>query len=38
MFLKTCNSELSNIAAWFPDQSSKSLEIKNKVNISLVIR
>ena len=37
IFLKTFNSKLSYIKLWFTDQNSKSLEIKNKINITLVI-
>ena len=37
IFLKTLNSEFSYIEVWFTDQNSKSLEIENKINITLVI-
>ena len=37
MFLKIFNSEFSYMAVWFTDQNSKSLEIENKVNFTLVI-
>ena len=37
IFLKTFNSEFSYIDVWFTDQSSKLLEIENKINITLVI-
>ena len=37
IFLKTFNSEFSYIDIWFTDQSSKSLEIENKINITLII-
>ena len=36
IFLKTLNSEFSYIEVWFTDQNSKSLEIENKINITLV--
>ena len=36
IFLKTFNSEFSYIEVWFSDQNSKPLEIKDKVNITLV--
>ena len=36
IFLKTFNSEFSYIEVWFTDQNLKSLEIENKVNITLV--
>ena len=34
--LKTFNSEFSYIEVWFTDQNSKPIEIKDKINISLV--
>ena len=37
MFLKIVNSEFSYIEVWFTDQNSKPLEIKGKINITLVI-
>ena len=37
IFLKTFNSEFSYIEVWFTDQSSKTLEIEDKINIALVI-
>ena len=37
VFLKTFNSEFSNIEVWFTDQNSKPLETEDKVNITLVI-
>ena len=37
MFLKTFDSEFSNIEAWFTDQNSQPLEIEDKKNITLVI-
>ena len=37
IFLKTFNSEFSYIEVWFTDQNSKPLEIKDKINITLVI-
>ena len=37
IFLKTFNSEFSYIEVWFTDQNSKPLEIKHKINITLVI-
>ena len=37
IFLKTFDSEFSYIELWFTDQNSKSLEIEDKVNITLVI-
>ena len=35
--LKTANSELSFIEAWFTDQNNRSLEIEDNVNITLII-
>ena len=37
VFLKTFNLEFSYIEVWFTDQNSKPLEIKDKINITLVI-
>ena len=37
IFLKTFNSEFSNIEVWFADQNSKPLEIKDIINVTLVI-
>ena len=37
IFLKTFNSEFSDTEIWFTDQSSKLVEIEDKVNIILVI-
>ena len=37
IFLKTFNSEFSYIEVWFTDQSSKTLEIEEKIKITLVI-
>ena len=37
MFLKPFDSKLSYIEAWFTDQNSKSIEIEDKINITLVI-
>ena len=36
--LQTTNAELSFIEVWFTDQNNKSLEIKDDVNITLIIR
>ena len=38
MFLKTFDSEFSDTDVWFTDQNSKPLEIKDKINITLVIK
>ena len=37
IFLKTFNLEFWYIEVWFTDQSSISLEIEDKINITLVI-
>ena len=37
IFLKAFNSEFSHIEMWFKDQNSNSLEIKDKINIAIVI-
>ena len=37
IFLRTFDSELSNIVVWFLDQNYKPLEIEDKINITLVI-
>ena len=36
MFLKTFNLEFCYIEVWFTDQNSKPLEIKDRINITLV--
>ena len=36
-FLKTMNTEFSEIEIWFTDQNNNSLEIESNVNISLII-
>ena len=37
VFLKTVNTEFSEIEIWFPDQNNNALEIEDNVNISLII-
>ena len=37
IFLKTMNTEFSEIETWFTDQNNNSLEIEDNVNISLII-
>ena len=37
IFLKAFNSEFSYIEVWLTDQNSKPLDIKDKINIILVI-
>ena len=38
IFLKTFNSELQNIEAWFTEQNSKPLEIEDRINLTMVIK
>ena len=37
-FLKTFNSEFQEIKMWFTDQTSKPLEVEDKINITLIIK
>ena len=37
VFLKTTNTEFSEIDIWFTDQNKNALEIEDNVNISLII-
>ena len=37
VFLKTMNTEFSEIEVWFTDQNNNVLEIEDNVNISLII-
>ena len=37
VFLKTMNTEFSEIEIWFTDQNNNALEIEDRVNISLII-
>ena len=37
VFLKTLNTEFSEIEIWFTDQNNNALEIEDNVNISLII-
>ena len=37
IFLKTMNTEFSEIEIWFTDQSNNALEIEDNVNIALII-
>ena len=36
-FLKTMNTDFSEIEIWFSDQNNNALEIEDNVNISLII-
>ena len=38
IFLKTFNSEYGEIVVWFTDQNSKPLEIKDRINLTMVIK
>ena len=38
IFLKTFNSEFNEIKIWFTDQNSQSLEIEDRINLTLVIK
>ena len=37
VFLKTMNTEFSEIEIWFSDQNNNALEIEDNVNIKLII-
>ena len=38
IFLKTFNSEFQEIKEWFTDQTSKPLEVEDKINLTLIIK
>ena len=38
IFLKTLNSEYSEIEVWFTDQNIQPQEIENRINLTMVIR
>ena len=38
IFLKTFNSEFQEIKIWLTDQTSKPLEVEDKVNLTLIIK
>ena len=38
VFLKTFNSQFQEIKIWFTDQTSKPLEVEDKINITLIIK
>ena len=38
IFLKTFNSEFQAIRIWFTDQTSKSLDIEDKINLTLIMK
>ena len=37
IFLKTFNSEFQKIKVWFTDQTSKSLKVEDKINLTLIL-
>ena len=38
IFLNTFNSEFQEIKVWFTDQTSKPLEVEDKINLTLIIK
>ena len=38
VFLKTFSSEFQEIKVWFTDENSKLLDIKDKINLILIMR
>ena len=38
IFLKIFNSEFQEIKVWFTDQNNNSLEVEDKINITLIIK
>ena len=38
ILLKTFNSECEEIIVWFTDQNSNTLEIKDRINLTIVIK
>ena len=38
IFLKTLNSEFQEIKVWFTDQTSKPLEVEDRINVTLIIK
>ena len=38
IFLKTFNSEYNEIKVWFTDQNSKTLEIEDRINLTVVMK
>ena len=38
IFLKTFNSEYDEIVVWFTDRNSQTLEIEDKINLTMVIK
>ena len=38
IFSKTFNSEFQEIKVWFTDQTSKPLEVEDKINLTMIIK
>ena len=38
VFWKTFNSELQEIKIWFTDQTSKPLEVEDRINVTLIVK
>ena len=38
VFFKTFNSEFQKIKIWFTDQTSKPLEVEDRINVTLIIK
>ena len=38
VFLKTFNSKFQEIKIWFTDQTSMSLEVEDRINVTLIIK
>ena len=38
IFLKAFNSEFQEIKVWFTDQTSNSLEVEDKISLTLIIK
>ena len=38
VFLKTFNSEFQEIKIWFTDQTSKPLEVEDRINVTFIIK
>ena len=38
VFLKTFNSEFQEIKIWFTDQTSKPVEVEDRINVTLIIK
>ena len=38
IFLKILNSEYDEIIVWFTDQNSQSLEIEDRINLTMVVK